>query len=297
MNTMFIKSGGYYETPGLAVSGAINEIAEIYINQFNKSDNSFKFDFVNGEYRFYQAAHLPSATYTYRSFDPKVMAEAIDKYTVAYYGIVTGLRDVLTHAAMFDKLTYIGVDLKTGKFYDAITGMQLPGDNILPVLYGIKMADQIYAVYMSAMARIDTNLMDEDGEHRIVDDFTTICVNDGQAIRDLFIKISTKNVEKHFWNQDLVIGYAMYVKRNQTVELDIFKTAPYVTEEFKKSLSIEVESNLECIVENGKVVFTTPDNSMNGYLTIKLSATPLYHDVADREIKETLTFNFMLFVL
>ncbi len=85
---LFVKSGGYYETPAIAVAQAIYEATADEVKQFIKIDMSFKFDFVEGEHRVYMANHIPGASLLYRKIDFKRLITGIEKYGFAYYGCV-----------------------------------------------------------------------------------------------------------------------------------------------------------------------------------------------------------------
>lgn len=297
MKTVFIKSGGYYETPGISISCAINDVLGFSLNQFNKTDQSFKFDCFDGEYRLYLAHHIPNATYVWKTVDFDFLTEQVEKYGFAYFGVVTPSRTVITHAEILDKLTTIAVDPKTGKFIDCVTGLVLEGDNIVPVIYAVKMANDTYAAVLSAMARVDAYFANDDGAVHPSGNVATIIADDGSAMRDQFIDLKFTNAVKHFKNNDLVIGYAVFAKPGQTVEVDIFKTAPYVTEEFKKNFEIVVDSNFSHVVDNSRVIFETPAEKGMGYLTITLKMTELYADISSREIKENLSFDFIVSIV
>lgn len=297
MKTIFIKSGAYYETPAISVAGAIADSMPFQVNQFNKSDQSFKLDFFDGQYRLYLCNHIPGATNQYRALDVAKFIEFIEKYEFAYFGLVVNNRTVLSQGDIFNKMTFVGIDKTSGKFVDCITGMEFEGDNVIPVVYGLQITKETYALFLSHAAKIDTALTDETGEHRVIDDITTVCVNDGQAIRDHFVNVKFTGVRKHFKNNDLVTGYAVYVERKAAVELDLFTTHPYVSEEFKNKFEIIVDASFPVEIKDNKVLFTAPDRTGSHYLSVTLKALPLYADVSSREIKETLALDFMVSIL
>ena len=295
--TMFFKSGGYYETPAISVIGALNDAMNSPVTQFFKSDNAFKLDFVYGKYQLFMATHIPGATFVSKEVDPKVIDRALEKYDFVFFGMPTEQRINLTHAELFNGMDYYAFDTEKQKLVHAITGDEAVGKNIMAAMYCVRMTDDISVCYLTALARVNSSLVDEEGEHRIVDDILTICVNDGDAIRSAFVDIKFSGVRKHFKNQDLVVGYAVFADCDQDITLDIFRDLPYVTEEFKNCFEIVVDSNFKTLVDDHQVVVEAPDKACQGYLSVKLVAKPLYLDIADREIKETLSFDFTLHFL
>lgn len=292
MKTMFFKSGAYYETPAISVIGAVNDSLDFPLGQFFKTDNAFKMDFVYGEYQLFMATHIPGATFVNKKIVPKIINRALETYDFVFFGTVTDERVTISHAELFNALDYYAVDRKKQKIVNAITGDVIDGKNIMAVLYCTRMTDDISVCYLTSLARVDASLVDEEGEHRIIDDILTICVNDGDAIRSQFVDIKFSNVLKHFRNQDLVVGYSVFAEQDKDITLDIFRDMPYVTEEFKNCFEIVVDSNFNTIVENYRVVLEAPQKACQGYLSVKLVSKPLYADIADREIKETLSFDF-----
>ncbi len=289
---LFVKSGGYYETPAIAVAQAIYEATADEVKQFIKIDMSFKFDFVEGEHRVYMANHIPGASLLYRKIDFKRLITGIEKYGFAYYGCVVDATAVVTHVEVFNKATYVGYDQTSKNFIDLITGMRIDGDNIVPIIYGIKMTDGVYSTYLSPMARADGRLGDGEDEFNQLDDLTVVYADDGLAIRDKFIDIQFTNTIKHFRNQDLITGYAVFAKCGEVVELDIFKNKPYITEEFRNAFELIVDSNFEYVVDGSKILLTMPETHQQGYLCVSLNTQPIHMDAASREIKETLHFDF-----
>lgn len=297
MKTMFFKSGAYYETPAISVIGALNDSLDFPVTQFFKSDNSFKLDFVYGEYQLFMATHIPGSTFVAKSISPKIIDKALEKYDFVFYGMPSEQRISVTHAELFNAMDYYAVDKEKQKIVHAITGEEAVGKNIMAVMYCVRMTDEISVCYLTTLARVNSSLVDETGEHRYVDDILTICVNDGDAIRSQFVDIKFSGVRKHFKNQDLVVGYSVFADCDQDITLDIFNNFSYVTEEFKNCFEIVVDSNFKTLVDDHQVVVESPDKPCQGYLSVKLVAKPLYEDIADREIKETLSFDFTVHFL
>ena len=297
MKAMFFKSGAYYETPAISVIGTVNDLLDSQVTQFFKTDNAFKLDFVHGEYQLFMATHIPGATFVSKKIDPKIIGKALDNHDFVFYGVVTDQRATITHAEVFNALDYFAVDRKTKKIVNVITGKVIDGKNIMAAMYCVRMTDDIDVCYLTSLARVNSSLVDEEGEHRIVNDILTICVDDGDAIRSQFVDIKFSGVRKHFRNQDLVIGYAVFADKDQDITLDIFRDTTYVTEEFKSCFKIDVDSNFNVVVENHQVVLEAPGKACQGYLSVKLVVDPVYADIADREIKETLSFDFTVHFL
>ena len=297
MNTLFFKSGAYYETPAISVIGSVNDSMDFPVTQFFKSDNSFILDFVHNEYQLFMSTHIPGATFVAKSISPKIIDKALEKYDFVFYGMPTEQRISVTHAELFNAMDYYAVDKEKQKIVHAVTGEEAIGKNIMAVMYCVRMTDEISVCYLTALARVNSSLVDETGEHRYVDDILTICVNDGDAIRSQFVDIKFSGVRKHFKNQDLVVGYAVFADRDKDITLDIFSDMPYVTNEFKNCFDIVVDSNFETIVDDHQVVLLAPGNAGQGWLSVKLVVKPLYAEIADREIKETLSFDFTVHFL
>ena len=305
MKTIFIKSGGYYETPGVAVACAVNIFHKNNFGQFNKIDLAFKLDFIDGEYRLYLASHIPGASALYKTVDLDFLADQVEKYGFAYFGTVTQHREILTHDMALKRLSTIYIDPETETLIDAVTQIPYKDANILPIIYGVKIAKGIYSFILSGMARVNSlpTTVDENNSYqskriRNFDNSTIICVNDGESIRDMFVDLKFKNALKHFKNNDLTIGFAVFTKPEQSVEIDIFKeVVPFITTEFKDSFEIIVESNFNYIIDNYRIIFETPKDRVTGYMSIKLMGTDFYQEVSSREIKEILSFDLIVSVL
>lgn len=297
MKNILIKSGGYYETPGIAVAGAINDIHDFNVGQFHKSEMTFRLDLVNGEYLIYLSHPGQQGNGFTQMVDMDFLTREANKVGFAYFGVVSGDKATLTNAEMLRMMGVVTI-AADGQFVNAATGEALPGNNILPILYCVKITDDTFAVVLSSLTRIDTFLAnDEDGLIQANDGFNTIVVNDGASMRDQFVDIQFDGIEKAFRNNDLVTGYAVYVKRGQQFMLDVFKKAPFVTDTMKTALQPKVDSNFSCEVEDGTIVVSVPEDATHGWLSVELPVTPLYKEVSSREIKEMITLDFMVFVL
>lgn len=297
MKNIIIKSGGYYETPGISAAGAISDAHPFDIGQFHKTELAFRLDLIDGEYRIY----LPNVTQQGTGFSQLVnmdfLTRKAEERGFAYFGVVSNDKAALSNADMLRLMTIVVVGAD-GEFINANTGAVLPGNNIIPLLYCVKIAENTYAVILSSTTRIDTFLAnDEDGIIIAKDGFNTVVVNDGAAMRDEFIDIKFSGTKKTFRNNDLVTGYAVYADHGEIISIDVFKNAPFVTQELKDALAISVDSNFEHTVEAGVVQVALPEQAGHGWLSISLSVTPLYKEIASREIKETVTLDFMVFVL
>lgn len=295
--TIFIKSGGYYETPAVSVSSAINDVFELNLKQFNKTDAVFSLDYVNFQYRLYPPAIFEGAVYA--KIDMELLVQKAEEYGFAYIGLVGNETDAIRAKDVLRDLAIVVVNRVDESFINAKTNEPLTGDNVTPLIYCVKLATDTYVMVLSKMMQATSNVINTTKAPIAIKDTTVIGVDDGATIRGQFVDVRFKNIRKHFRNYDLVSGYAVFADAGSILEVDLFKDTPYVTDEFKSNFEIEVESSFPFSIGNGKVsVTTTPlDKKTMGYLTIKLKATPLYEEICSREIKESLTFNFIVSIL
>lgn len=297
MNTLFVKSGSYYETAGVSAAGAIGEIIDHPYTMFVKNDNAFKFDYIDGEYRFYMPNHIPGASPVYRTLSVSDLIASVDKYGYAFYGISTESRALVSPSMVLSEASFISFDQKQKKFVNTLTENPYPGTNVLPLMYCVKMADGAYAAYLSDVAKINSTMSDSETGVTVIGDTTIVCVDDGQSIQSKFIDIKFENAVKHFRNMDLVTGYAVYGFAEEVIEMSIFKDSPIVTDEFRKNLLISSESNfdVEYRPADDTIRIKMPKEKGCGFLSVKIETTPLYEDISSREIRELMSFDFMLF--
>jgi 3D (Asp-Asp-Asp) domain-containing protein len=300
MKNIIIKSGGYYETPGVSVAGAISDAHPFDIGQFHKTEMMFRLDLIDGKYQIYMPSMAPHGRGLSKLVDLDFLTRKAEERGFAYFGVVSGDKAVLTNADMLRLMTTVTVGAN-GEFVDATTGNMIPGNNIIPLLYCVKMTTDTYVVVLGSLIRVDTILAnDEDGIIVANDGFNTVVVNDGASMRGQFVDIKFDGVRKAFRNNDLITGYAIYAERGSIVSIDLFKNAPFVTSALKDALTPSVSSNFEVDVDKEHNVFmmlpSEPD-VMHGWLSVELPVTPLYKEMSSREIKEMITLDFMVFVL
>lgn len=298
MKTVFIKSGGYYETPGVSVIGAINDVLGFNVSQFNKVEALFRLDCVNYQYRVYPPVDRPDQE-LYAKVDMVMLTQKAEEYGFAYLGVV-GSEDVTVRPLeLLRDMKIIVVDKTTGEFVNAVNGEVLTGNNVTPLLYCVKMANNVYSMILSklmyATSRVETPRKPLPSS--LSNGINVLAVNDGAAVRTQFVDLRFSDNVRHFRNNDLIIGYAVFARAGTTVDIDIFRNSLFITEEFKKSFQIVVEASFPHTITGDRISLTMPSEKMTGYLSIKLRATPLYEDIASREIKETLSFDFIVSVL
>ncbi|BAW19049.1 hypothetical protein [Ralstonia phage RP31] len=295
MKTVFIKSGGYYETPGVAVSGAINDAFDFNVSQHCRSNALFMLDYVSREYRLSLTVASGDMKDAFARLDMDLITKAAEEHGFSYVGLVADEKAMMARPDEFLRdLSVVTVCKETGKFLDAKSGTALTGNNITPVIYCVKMADSTYAMILSQMANVMPSMVDNPKVGR--DDMNVIVVNDGDAMRSQFVDVSFHGATKHFRNNDLVTGFAVFAWPNALIEVNIFKDTPLAAE-FKKNFELEVDSSFDAKIVDGKVVIQMPPSCRTGYLSIKLKTTPLYEDVSSREIKEMLSFDFIVTVV
>lgn len=300
MKTVFIKSGGYYETPGVSIIGAINDVYGVEVRQFNKLEAAFRLDLVNFEYRIYPPA-VGAGDLPYFKVDMERLTQIADECGFAHVGVVGHEDALVSPREVLRNLAVVVIDPATKKYKDTLNGEILEGNNVTPLLFFVKMTTDTYALVMSKLIAPTSRLENYNkpappGLNKIM---RIIAVNDGESMRDKYIGVEFTNAVKHFRNNDLVTGYAVFVRQGAEVTLDLFKNSPCVTDEFKKNFTVEVQSSFDGVkvASDGKVTFTAPKYAITGYLCVKFAVTPLYADISSREIKELLSFDFTVAVI
>lgn len=298
MKTVFIKSGGYYETPGISVVGAINDTLGYRVSQFNKVEAQFRFDCVNHQYRIYPPVDRTDAEF-YFKVDMELLTSKAEQYGFAYLGTVGSEDTAIRPMELLRDLAAVTVDPTSGQFINAATGEFLTGNNVTPLAYCVKMANNVYALILTKLVYATSRVVTPPKPLPAVlsKGINVIAVDDGAAIRKEFVNLRFSDNVRHVRNDPVITGYAVFARAGTTVELDIFRNSPLITEEFKNSFQIVVESSFPHTVSKDHISLTMPTAAGTGYLTVKLRATPLYEDIASREIKEVLTFDFIVCVL
>jgi len=300
MKTIFIKSGNYTETPGITAAGAINSIHDFNVSHMAniKTDMAFRFDLINGEYRLYLSPRFTSGAEIYRTVDVDLMCRKADQFGFVYFGSVSDGRDVLGVPDILKSLKIVGLDAKTGAFFNCETGRPATGNTIVPVLFCVKMATDTYALIMSSFAYADAHLANSlDDVSVMVGDKTVVLANEGDYIRSQFVDVQFKNVRKYIRNSSDTGGHAVFVGRGTKVEVDVFRNMPFVDEAFRKNFPLTVDSNFDYTVSDGRISFTVPEEPMSGYLSIAIQTSKLYDLMAKSVERESLSYDFIVVVL
>lgn len=299
MKYLFIKSGGYTESYGRKLGGAINDHFSTEIFHFTKSDTTFKLNFIDGEYRIHQSrsdALNPENKYAVMDFVTAV--SNLDQYEVIYGGTESNVTDVVSQSEIIEKFKLIGLN-SNKQLIDIATGAVLDAAGVIPLVVCVKMNNSVgYAAFLTSLIHFENiQSLTLHESHQLTEDLKVLYADDGFPIRQLFLDVNMSNVTKSFFEEPSFQTTSIaFAKTNQTVEINLFKTSNSLSEEFKSGFNIVVDSDFEYVVSNGKIMFNTGAVAKSGYVTFNVQGQPIYNDVAMREPRETLIFKFAILV-
>ena len=294
MKTVFIKSGGYYETPGVSVSGAIGDLFNDAITHYNKADPTFLLDYTGTRYRIYPP-YDQTGERQFVDVDMELLVQKAEQYGFVYFGAVGDEFSTIRTTELIRDARPIAYCSQRKKLIDVSTDIELTGNNVTALAYFVKITDNAYAMTLSRLCNASTRV-EQIRSSGLSKNIHVISVNDGADIRSQFIDVRFDGAVKHFRNNDLTAGFAVFGNAGSEIVLNLFKFAQFITGQFKNSFDIQVDSNFEVKMDEQtkQITIKLPDEKYTGYLSVKLGATKLYEEISSREIKETLSFDFIV---
>lgn len=294
MKTIFIKSGGYYETPGVSVCGAITDLLNTAVTHYNKTDASFMLDFTGTKYRIYPPNDQSGET-LYADLDLAALTEKAEQYGFVYLGAAGDQFSGIRPSELLRDMRMIAICPRRKVLVDANSGDELTGMNVTALAYFVKMTDDVYSMVLSKLCTA-SNRVEAQRQSPGKKDMHVIAVNDGADVRSQFIDVRFENAIKHFRNNDLTAGFAVFAGKGTSITLDLFRHAQFITGSFKNSFGLQVESSFKFEIDEltKRVTVYMPQEACTGFLSVKLETTKLYEEVSSREIKETLSFDFII---
>lgn len=294
MKTVFIKSGGYYETPGVSVSGAIGDLLNDAVTHYNKADPTFLLDYTGTCFRIYPP-YDQAGERQFADVNMELLAQKAEQYGFVYLGAVGDEFNSIKASELIRDMRAIAYCPQRKKLIDAFTDIELTGNNVTALAYFVKMTDNAYAMILSRLC-VASSRVEQIRSSGLSKDMHVIAVNDGADIRSQFIDVRFDGAVKHFRNNDLTAGFAVFGYAGTSISLNLFKFASFITGSFKNSFDIQVDSNFDVKMDEQSncIIVSLPPEKCTGYLSVKLGSTKLYEEISSREIKETLSFDFIV---